>query len=268
VGDQNESQPEVTIAGLRQALATIVKAGLPVRAQDVQAPLLQHRGVIARAVVPDDFFSLLDACNDVLKRLLRRWHREAERAALLALFGIEKGYRGVTLGKRRERAAEHLSYDATHFRKEVEGKLVTAVAQAFYQDHLKYSPRTRYAPPVIEASGDTPTIGPGDYNEQEELVSRIWSEVYGLRAEILLAGRLKKDPDAEVPLEEARQQVLLRTGRLLNLIERYKQTYGDRILAGGTEWNVEGLIRLAGWRGGVPAQIANSLRLTSSVQMH
>ena len=263
-GEEPATQPELTLKGLETALANVVRAGLPVRAQDVQPPLLQHRGVIARAVVPDDFFSLLAACNDVLKRLLRRWHREAERAALLALFGIEKGYRGATLTRRRERAAEHLSYDATHFRKEVEPKLVTAVTQAFYQDHLKYSPRTRYAPPPIEASGDTPTIGPGDYNEQEELVSRIWSEVYGLRAEILLAGRLKRDPEAGVQLEDARGQVLIRTGRMLSLIEQYKQTYGDRILAGGTEWDVEGLIRLAGWRGGVPTRIVKGLRLGAS----
>lgn len=51
---------------------------------------------------------------------------------------------------------------------------------------------------------------------------------------------------------------------MLNLIERYKQTYGDRILAGGTEWDVEGLIRLAGWRGGVPRSVLDRLRLAAT----
>lgn len=73
-----------------------------------------------------------------------------------------------------------------------------------YQDHVRYSPHTKYAPPPFEVSGDTPVLGPGDYTEREELVSRIWSEVYALRAEIIAGQRHKVAAELQ-ELEEARE---------------------------------------------------------------
>jgi len=246
---------------VHSAVAALLADGLPARLTDPLGPLLELRGVIARSVKPEDSLSRLDALNKLLKQLIRKWPKEKERSAFNALFGIEKGYAGRTLTDRRERAAAHLGYEPTHFRKMIEPKLVAEFSAVLWQDHLRYTPRTKYAPPSVEASGDTPALGPGDYNQQEELVSRIWSEAYGLRAEIIAGGRIKKDQELHDQLPEARAKTRWRTARLLTLVESYLQHYGDRIIQGDTEWQVEGLIRLAGWRGGIGDSESKRLRL-------
>jgi hypothetical protein len=235
--------------------------GLPPRLTDPIDPLLDLSGVIARSVEPEDPFSRLDALNKLIKQLIRKWPKDKERQALGALFGVEKGYAGRTLTDRRQRAAFHSGYEVNHFRKNIEPKLIAEFSAVVWQDHLRYTPRTKHAPPPVAESGDTPVLGPGDYNEQEELVSRIWSEVYGLRAEIIAGGRVKKDQSRHEDLLETRAKILWRTARLLTNVETYLQRYGDRILQGDTEWQVEGLIRLAGWRGGVDEAQARKLRL-------
>jgi len=257
---------EVTAAQVDKAVKSLLADGLPARLTDPLGPLLELRGVIARSVKPDDSLSRLDALNRLLKQMIRRWPKEKERLALGALFGLEKGYAERTLTDRRQRAADHRGYELTHFRKNIEPKLVEEFSAALWQDHLRYTPRTRHAPPIIEASGDTPTLGPGDYNEQEELVSRIWSEVYGLRAEIIAGGRIKKDQALHDLLPEAQAKIRWRTARLLTFVEHYLQRYGDRIIQGDTEWRIEGLIRLAGWRGGVNETEAKRLRLVLAAQ--
>jgi hypothetical protein len=251
---------------MRDAVAALLADGLPARLTDPLDPLLELRGVIARSVKPEDSLSRLDALNKVLRQLIRKWPKEKERSALGALFGIEKGYAGRTLTDRRERAAQHLGYETTHFRKVIEPKLIAEFSAVLWQDHLRYIPRTNHAPPIIEASGDTPILGPGDYNEQEELVSRIWSEVYGLRAEIVAGGRIKKDQALHDQLPEAQAKIRWRTARLVTYIQEYLQQYGERIIQGETEFQVEGLIRLAGWRGGLPSHEVKRLRLVLATQ--
>jgi hypothetical protein len=252
---------ELDAIGVDRAVRGLLKSGLPARERDPIGPLLDLRGVIARSVKPEDSLSRIDALNKLLKQMIRRWPREKERAALNALFGLEKGYAGGNLTARRERAATHTGYGPTHFRKVIEPKLIDDFAAALWQDHLRYSPRTKYAPLPTEISGDTPSLGPGDYSEQEELVSRIWSEVYALRAEIIAGGRLKGDQSAWVELAAARGSILWRTARLLTYLEAYLQKYGDRVMQGETQWDADGLIRLAGWRGGVSDDEAHRLRL-------
>lgn len=44
--------------------------------------------------------------------------------------------------------------------------------------------------------------------------------------------------------------MLWRTARLLTLIQTYLERFAERIMQGDTEFRVEGLIRLAGRRGG------------------
>ena len=244
-----------------QAVKGLLKHGLPARLRDQIDPLLGLSGVIARAVKPEDSLSRLDAMNKLLKQTIRRWPREKERAALNVLFGLEKGYAGSNLTARRERAAGHVDYGPTHFRKAIEPKLISDFSGALWQDHLRYSPRTKYAPPPTEISGDSPSLGPGDYSEQEELVSRLWSEVYALRAEIIAGGRLKRDQSASAELANTQGSLRWRTARLLTYLEMYLQQYGDRIVQGDTRWNAEGLIRLAGWRRGISDDEAKRLRL-------
>ena len=179
----------------------------------------------------------------------------------------EKGYSGRTLIDRRERAAQHLGYEATHLRKVIEPKLVTEFAAVVWQDNLRYTPRTKHAPPLTEAHGDTSVLGrPADYNEQEELVSRIWSEVYGFRAEIIAGGRIRKIEQFMTSCRRPRPRFAGGRPRLLIYINDYLQEYGERIVQGGTEWQVEGLIRLAGWRGGVPDSESQRLRLILASQ--
>jgi hypothetical protein len=255
----DDEEPEA--GSIHESTMKLLGSGLPARLTDPIGPLLELRGVIARSVEPEDSLSRLDALNKLLKQLIRKWPIDKERQALGALLGIEKGYAGTTLTDRRQRAATHLGYEATHFRKRIEPKLVAEFSAALWQDHLRYTPRTKHAPPIINESGDTPVLGPGDYNEQEELVSRIWSEVYALRAEIIAGGRIKKDQSRHDELPIAQAKILWRTARLLSYIERYLENYGERILQGDTEWRVEGLIRLAGWRGGVRDEESMRLRL-------
>jgi hypothetical protein len=259
-------QPELSAEAIQKALQALVGEGLPARLTDQVGPLLEMRGVIARSVKPDDSLSRLDALNRLLKQLIRKWPKEKERAALAALFGIEKGYSGRNLTDRRERAAHHLGYETTHFRKIIEPRLIADFSAVVWQDHLRYTPRTKHAPPLVEASGGTPILGPGDYNAQEELVSRIWSEVYGLRAEIIVGGRIKTDQSRHEELPEVKAKILWRTARLLAYIHEYLERFGERIIQGETEWHVEGLIRLAGWRGGVQEDEALRLRLVLASQ--
>jgi hypothetical protein len=254
-----EDEPDAK--AVHEAVRGLLKNGLPARLHDLVEPLLDLRGVIARSVKPEDALSRLDALNKLLKQTIRRWPREKERAALNVLFGLEKGYSGGNLTARRERAAGHTGYGPTHFRKVIEPTLISDFSAALWQDHLQYSPRTEYAPLPTEMSGDSPSLGPGDYNEQEEVVSRIWSEVYGLRADIIAGGRAKKDQALHDEMPELRARILWRTAKLLTYVEAYLQRYGDRIVQGETEWQVEGLIRLAGWRGGVREEEAQRLRL-------
>lgn len=255
------SDHELTAAEVDEAIKGLRANGLPAELSDPVGPLLEMRSVFARSVKAEDSLSRLDALNQLLKQLIRKWPRENERRALAALYGVEKGYTGRTHTVRRQQAAEHMGNEANHFRKYIERPLTEKFSAVVWQDHLRYTPRTKYAPPIIEASGDTPTLGPGDYHEQEELVSRIWSEVYGLRAEIIAGALIKKDQARHDQLPEVGAKIRWRTARLLTYITEYLQRYGDRIIQGDTEWRIEGLIRLAGWRGGVGEEEAQRLRL-------
>jgi hypothetical protein len=114
---------------------------------------------------------------------------------------------------------------------------------------------------MTEISGDTPSLTPGDINEQEELVSRIWALVYELRAELIRTARLEAIKNADATdVDDARGTSVWLVARLLSRIHDYLERYGDRILHGGAEFRAEGLIRLAGWHYELPAEEAIRLR--------
>ena len=114
-------------------------------------------------------------------------------------------------------------------------------------------------PPPLEASGDTPIITQGDISskeaaEHQELLSRLWAHVYALRAETLRVERLKVWPyDPTEPgvsarkLEEAVAARDAEIDKVQILVQQYLDAYGQRIMHGEAEFNVEGLLRLAGW---------------------
>jgi len=92
-------------------------------------------------------------------------------------------------------------------------------------------------------------LGPEDVSHEEELVSRIWQHVYGLRADLICVARHEREDGYEAQAEEARQAALSHEERLKDLIAEYKDTYGEALIRmGEAEFAVDGLERLARWR--------------------
>ena len=103
------------------------------------------------------------------------------------------------------------------------------------------------------------------YTEQEELLCRVWSAVYGYRAELIATERRlrearteEREPDAD--LKEHLDTGTWQLARLLSSVSDYLDRYGEEILHGETPFNVEGLVALAGWHGGLGGDDAKRLR--------
>ncbi len=248
---------------LTDALKLVVRKGLPVTPDVAPPVLVQLRGVRARAIDADDFLSRVKALNALLQGLLLALGDAEEAQALQILFAARRENRGTTLTERRRRAASvgTWDYDLTHFRKHIEPRLMRDLAWFLHDDSQTYTPRTKYAPPETEISGDTPSLTPADVNEQEELVSRIWARVYELRAELIRKARLEADEATDdKAIEDAAGTCLWLVARLLTRIHDYLERYGDRILNGGAEFRAEGLVRLAGWSHDLTTEQATRLR--------
>ncbi len=249
---------------LVSALRTTLRRGLPITPDTADERLLDLRGVAARAVNPDDQLAQVAALDKLARQQLRRLPGGRDRqAAAQALFGIG-GTSGQNLTTRRQSAASALGYDADHFRKRIEPKILSDLAWLLHQDSLTYVPRGRKQPPA-EASGDTPTIEPEDLAdperaEHEVLLSRIWSDVYGLRAELIERERWRDVEGEDARFQEAAGGALWFLARLLTNLDRYLVRYGSAILHGEAEFSAEGLIRLAGWSGEVTEAQARELR--------
>ena len=235
---------------LTDALKRMLRKGLPITPDAAPQELVNLRGVRARSIDPNSFVSRVKALNGLVQSLLLGLGVAEEAQALQILFAARPADRGTTLTERRGRAAHagEWHYDATHFRKRIEPRLVRDLAWFLHEDSQTYTPRTRHAQPKTEISGDTPRLTPADVNEQEELVSRIWGLVYELRAELIRKARLETGSDAaKSEIEDAAGTSLWLVARLLTRIHDYLERYGERILQGEAEFSVEGLIRLAGW---------------------
>jgi hypothetical protein len=251
-----------SIDDLVDGLREVIRKGLPVGPDWAPEVLLVLRGVYARSINPDDYLSRVKALNQLLIRMLARLGDGDEPVALRTLFGLPSENRGVTLTVRRERAAAVMGYGATHFRKHIEGRLLRDFAWRVHEDSQTYTPRSRSAPPIREISGDTPSLSAADVTAHEELVSRIWSLVYGLRAELIRQARLEVDDTASAEARaEGGRDILWSLARLLARIREYVDEFGDQILHGDAEFRVDGLTRLAGWRYDLTAEQAAKLRL-------
>lgn len=253
MGDEEEDRGPIastTTDALAEALDLVVREGLPIDETKAPALLLDLRSVYARAVVPSEDRSRLQALNELLPRLIAGMADTNYREAVQVLFALAGGTRGTTLTARRRQAADLLSYNPSHFRTEIEPKLVRALAAVVHDDLLRYAPRVRRAFESLEPTGDTPSLGPEHLNHEEELISRIWQHVYGLRAETIAMLRLSQEEGLATQVEDHRQAARREEELLRSVIQEYTDTYGEQLIQhGGSEYAVEGLERLAGWRG-------------------
>jgi hypothetical protein len=183
-----------------------------------------------------------------LPRLIARIEDDVFRSAVQLLFGLGPGTRGTTLTARRRQAAEQLGYSASHFREEKESDLVEAVARLVHDDLLRYVSRVKRASESLEPTGDTPRLGPENLTHEEELVSRIWQHVYGLRAELIAFARLSEAEGFEAQAEDHRHAAMREEAELKALIAEYAETYGEELVRHGVaEFAFASIQRVAGW---------------------
>ena len=234
---------------LTAALRGVITHGLPVNDRDVGNLLPNLRSVYARAVVPSERRSRLTALNELLPRLIATMSDPRYREAEQVLFGLAPGTRGSLLTARRRQAAKLLDYSEEHFRDRIEGQLLEAIAVALQDDLMRYRSRVKRSAESLEPTGDTPRLFPEHLTHEEELISRIWQHVYGLRAELIAHARLSEAEGYEVQAEDHRQAAI-RLEQLLNeLLTEYGDTYGESLIRhGDAEYSVEALERLAGWQ--------------------
>ena len=251
------------------ALRALLQDGLPATEERVTDRLLELKGVIARAANPADKLSRVKALNTLLVQQIMAIPPRRERdlaAAAVVLFGLTRSSKRWNQTLRMQEAASQVGYSSDHFRQEIIPAILRQLARQLHQESESYSSLTR---PPNEVSGDNPSIlqehlASKERAEREERMSRLWEYVYGLRAELIAIQRLKAWPDEEnafLKLEEARESTLWYLSRLFVNIQEYIDIFGTSIMKGDAEHNVEGLIRLAGWTGELPKELAYKVRL-------
>jgi hypothetical protein len=255
------STPDTIQAELRR----ILRSGFPLTDATAADVLTEQRVVIANAQHPNERASRITALERVLRRLLQDFGRSTRGRAARILFGADRGLRGTTLTFRRGEAADVLDRNVDHMRKHIEPRILEELAFAFHQENLRYTPARDSARPPIAAHEDTPVLTDESYTEEEELLCKVWSAVYGYRAEIIaiqrrliLARGEDREPDAD--LQEHIDTGTWHLARLLTFVAEYLDHFGEDILLGDTPYNAEGLVALAGWHGELGAEKARRLR--------
>lgn len=259
------SKPE----DLREELKKLLRAGFPLTDSSVGDLLTEQRVVIAHAQHPDERASRIAALDRVLRQLLAGFGRSPRGQAARVLFGAARGTRGTTLTFRRLEAAGVLERHEDHLRKHLEPKILDDLAFAFHQENLRYMPASPKARPEIAAHEDTPVLTDDSFTEQEELLCKVWSAVYGYRSEVIAIQRRLNEAHAEDRDPDGDLQDHINTGtwqlaRLLTSASDYLDRYGDEILHGETAYNIEGLVALAGWHGGVSGEEAKRVRFAAA----
>jgi hypothetical protein len=251
VSERDEAAPieDIETAVLVSALEGAVKKGLPLTEATVGDVLPELRSVYARAVVPAERRSRIAALNDLLPRLIATISDSEWREATQILFGLAPGSRKALLTERQRRAADALGYEANHFRQRRQKDLLTSVALLIYEDLLRYRSRVKRASESLEPTGDTPSLGPEHLNQEEELVSRIWQHVYGLRAELIAYLRLNREESFAAQAEDHRQAAMRAEADLIRVVAEYTRTYGESLIRhADAEYQIEALERLIGWQ--------------------
>lgn len=230
------------------ALARVLRRGLPVTAAAADPVLLDLRGVVARAVDPDDDASRTAALDGVLRGLLARFPDARYAEAARALFGLPPAEPGQNLTVRRALAAGAAGHEVHHFRKRVEPRLIDQLVSALLADADRFT-RSRVIAPRLAPATDRQPV-PADpfaweVAEHEEALSRLWAAIYALRAELLAVERL-------ISFGVDRQQVIQQTVTAawrwaLASMEAasYAAAFGADAIGG--EVPAHDLVALAGW---------------------
>lgn len=237
------------VDSISKALMAVLKRGMPMGYDDAPEVLIDLLGVVARSIHPDERMSRIDTANRMVAGTIEQIAEERHRRAMRAVFMLDATTRSLNLTKRWERAATAAGYSYDHYRK-LKGPQVVRdeIALPLHLDSLRYKSRARRAPAALEPTGDTPKLTIDDLTAQEEHVSRIWAEVYSLRAELIAAGRKDGEPGYGHQVEEHRLQARVHESRLQELVKDYVDAYGDRYIRHGeNEYDAEGLQRLVAW---------------------
>lgn len=175
------------------ALARLLRHGLPVSSSAADPVLLGLRGVLARAVDPEEESSRLAALDGLLRGLLARFPDARYAEAVRALFGLPPAEPGRNLTARRELAAGVAGQEVHHFRKRVEPRLIERLATALLADSDRFI-RSRLIAPRLVPVGDRQAVPADPFAwevvEHEEALCRVWAAIYVLRAELLAVERL------------------------------------------------------------------------------
>jgi hypothetical protein len=229
-------------------LRLLLRRGLPAATDVIPNSLLDLPGVRARSAT-DARDSRAAAFNTLLRQLLQHTPDPGLALAANLLFGAVPATAGSNLTARRSDAAGALGRDPDHFRKHIEPRILTALAQALAADSDRMRTTQAVPPRLIPVLG--PPAGlPEDMwaweaVEHEEHIVRLWASVYALRAELLSCERLVSFDPLGSELTAASEAALWRAGQLYVAIRAYRRAYGARLLHGDV--TPDSMIGLAGW---------------------
>jgi hypothetical protein len=228
-------------------LRPLLRRGLPVDAAAIPERLLELPGVVARATTSERT-SRVAALDTLLRSSLIRFADQRLAEAARTLFGLPPELAGTTLTVRREAAAAACAREAHHFRKHLEPRILAQLALALAADSDRLLAVAVSAPALLPAAG--PAVLPAEVfawevAEHAEHLSRLWAQVYALRAELLACQRLASMDPSGADLVAAAERALWAAGRLHVAVADYRRAYGDLLLHGQVA--PDALIALAGW---------------------
>lgn len=140
------------------------------------------------------------------------------------------------------------NYSLPRVKDVIEVQMLEGVAIATYNDLLRYRSLIKRSVESLEPTGDSPKIEPEHITHEEELMSRIWQHVYGLRTELITCPRLSMELGYESQAEDHRQAAHREEADLKAIIAEYVETYGNSLIRHGeTEFTAEAIVRLSRW---------------------
>lgn len=237
--------------GILRDLRLVLRMGLPLQPSSAGPTILSLRGVAARASDKLDPASLVAALDGVLRLKLAELPDPELKEAALRLFGVAKESANQTLTERRSQASIACGYEAHHFRKRVEPRLLATLSATLIADSENYS-RNRAVAPSLMLQTRRPGLLPEDVLaweavEHEEALLRIWAAVYSLRAELLLIERLVSMAASAAELRLRADKALWQTAVLLEMGIEYQNAYGEKLVQSDWEFSAQDLLGLAGW---------------------